>query len=153
VHYHFGAVGNLRREAVMARIGPQIEGVAAELLDDRPVPVSIHRAMPVIDGFDLTTETGVLMAEALLQATRDPLMAEAMSGVMGSWNAVLGPRISLAQERGVVRDDIAVDRLTSVLASLLDGFLIQRMADPGLDAAQTADTIVRLLEAPRKEAP
>ena len=91
------------------------------------------------------------LTEALLQATRDPAVTEAMAGVMGSWNEMLDPRLSVAQERGVVRDDIPAERLTPVLASFLDGFLIQRMADPGLDATTIADTLVALLGAPGEE--
>jgi len=151
VHYHFGSIDNLRRESVMARLMPELEGLVQELLDDRPLPESIHRVMQRIDRFDTQTELGVLMAEALLQATRDPAVTEAMAGVMGSWNEMLDPRLSVAQERGVVRDDIPAERLTPVLASFLDGFLIQRMADPGLDATTIADTLVALLGAPGEE--
>ena len=49
-----------------------------------------------------------LPAEALLQATRDPSVAQDMAGVMGSWAEMLGPRLAVAQERGVVRAAVAV---------------------------------------------
>lgn len=153
VHYHFGSIDNLRREAVIARLRPEFEGLVEELLDARPLPDSIHRVMHLIDRFDLETEVGVLMAEALLQATRDPAMTAAMGEIMGSWTGMLGPRIEVAQARGVVRGDIPAQRLTSVLASFLDGFLIQRMADPRLDADATADTLIRLLGTPGEETP
>ena len=153
VHYHFGSIDNLRREAVMARLMPALQGLIEELLDDRPLPESIHRVMRLIDRFDLHTENGVLMAEAMLQATRDPSVAEAMGGVMGSWGEMLGPRLVVAQERGVVRTDIPADRLTLMIASFLDGFLIQRMADPDFDAEIAADTLIRLLGSPGEERP
>ena len=72
---------------------------------------------------------------------------------MGSWSEMLGPRLQLAQERGVVRSDIPAERLTPVIASFLDGFLIQRMADPTLDANTTAETLIRLLSPPGEETP
>jgi AcrR family transcriptional regulator len=153
VHYHFGSIDNLRREAVMARLMPEIHGLLEELLDERPLPESIHRVMGVIDRFRLDTEVGVLMAEALLQATRDPRVGEAMGGLMGSWAEMLDPRLKVAQERGVIRDDILPERLTPVIASFLDGFLIQRMADPDLDATTTADTLIELLSPPGGETP
>jgi AcrR family transcriptional regulator len=153
VHYHFRTIDNLRRDSVMARLMPEIQGLVEELLDERPLPESIHRVMHRIDRFDLQTEVGVLMAEALLQATRDPLMTEAMSGIMGSWAAVLDPRLRVAQERGVVRDDMPAGRLTPLIASFLDGFLIQRMADPNLDASAVADTLVQLLSPTGGERP
>ncbi len=153
VHYHFGSIGNLRREAVMARLMPEVQGLIDELLDERPLTDSIHRVMRVIDRFDLQTETGVLMAEAMLQATRDPAVAEAMGGVMGSWGELLDPRLKVAQERGVIRRDIPAERLTPVIASFLDGLLIQRMADPALDVSAVADTLIRLLSPPGEETP
>ena len=153
VHYHFGSIDNLRRDSVMAGLMPAIQGLIDELLDDRPLPESIHRVMRLIDDFDVETEVGVLMAEALLQATRDPSMTEAMAGIMGSWGETLGPRLMVAQERGVVRGDIPPERLTPVIASFIDGFLIQRMADPGLDAAAAADTLITLLSPPVEDTP
>jgi AcrR family transcriptional regulator len=150
VHYHFGSIGNLRRESVVARLMPAVQGLVDELLDDRPLPESIRRVTRLIDAFDLRTETGVLMAEALLQATRDREVAEAMAGVMGAWGEMLGPRLRAAQERGVIRADIPAERLTSALASFLDGYLIERMAEPDFDADAAAETLNALL-APRGE--
>jgi AcrR family transcriptional regulator len=153
VHYHFGSIDNLRRASVMARLMPEVQGLVEELLDDRPLSESIRRVMHLIDRFDLETETGVLMAEALLQATRDPSMTQAMGAIMGSWSETLGPRLVVAQERGVVRGDIPAERLTPVLASFLDGFLIQRMAEPDLDAETAAETLIALLSPPGEETP
>lgn len=153
VHYHFGSIDNLRRESVMARLMPAVQDLIEELLDDRPLPESIHRVMRLVDRFDLGTENGVLMAEAMLQATRDQEVAEAMGSIMGSWSVMLGPRIVVAQQRGVVRADIPADRLTTAIASFLDGLLIQRMADPDFDAEAAADTLITLLSSPGGDRP
>ena len=153
VHYHFGSIDNLRREAALAELSPAVGELVDELLDDRPVPESIHRVMGLVDRFDLGTDTGVLMAETLLQATRDPAVAQDMAGIMGSWAGLLGPRLALAQGRGVVRGDVPSERLARVVAAFLDGFLVQRMADPGLDPSQAADTLIQLLSPPGGETP
>ena len=109
--------------------------------------------MRLIDEFDLGAETGVLMAEALLQAVRDPVLTEAMGGLTGSRSGPLEPRLELAQERGVIRGDIAAERLARLLAAFLDGYLVQRMADPDLDATAAADTLIALLSPPGEERP
>ena len=153
VHYHFGTMDRLLTEAAVAGLEPDLRALIDELLDDRPIPESIHRVMGLVDRFDLGTEMGVLMAETLLQATRDAQVAEAMGGVVGSWAELLEPRLRLAQERAIVRADIGPGQLARVIAAMLDGFLIQRMADPGLDADQLADTLVLLITPPRKEEP
>ncbi len=151
VHYHFGSIDSLRRESVAAKLEPEVQSLIDELLDDRPITESIHRMMRLLDRFDLGTDSGVLMAEAILQATRDPEVSEQLGGILGSWDEMLSPRLELAQRRGVIRSDIRAQRLTRVLTSFLDGYLIQRMADPAMDAAATADTLIKLLSPPAKE--
>ena len=44
-----------------------------------------------------------------------------MGGVMGSWSEMLGPRIRVAQERGVVRADIPAELLPTHIAVVMDG--------------------------------
>jgi AcrR family transcriptional regulator len=151
VHYHFGSMEHLLRESVVARLTPEIRVLIDELLDERPMPESIHRVMGLLDRFDLDTEIGVLMAESMLRATRDEAMVEAMGAIVGSWAELLEPRLAVAQDRGVVRNDIDPARLALVVAAMLDGFLIQRMADPAIDATDTADTLIRMLSPVAKE--
>jgi len=153
VHYHFRNMDNLLREAVMARLQPEISALVDELLDDRPFPDSIRRSMQMLDGFDLSTEVGVLMAEALLRSTRDDAMVEAMAGMVGGWQAILEPRIVTAQGRGVVRDDVDARSLALTIAAMLDGFLIQRMANPDADSQAAADTLVRLIAPAPEDSP
>lgn len=153
VHYHFGSIDALRRESVMVRLQPILQGFADELLDDRPFPDGIDRALHAVDGFELGSETGVLMAEALLQATRDEAIAGAMSSVMVSWADLLAPRIETAQRRGVVRDDLDAVALARLIAAVLDGYLIGRMADPTLDPGSMAATLNRLLAPTTEDQP
>jgi len=135
----------------VARLTPEVRALIDELLDDRPIPESLPRVMGLLDRFDLDSELGVLMAEAMLRATRDEHMLEAIGGVMGSWAELLEPRLRVAQSRGVVRTDVAPAAMARVIAAMLDGFLIQRMADPTLDAAHIADTLIQLLSPPGEE--
>lgn len=152
VHYHFGNMDRLLREAVMARLEPEVRSLGDELLDDRPFPESIQRTMQMLDRFDLHTDVGVLVAEALLRATRDSAVSEAMAGLLGDWQTLLEPRLVTAQQRGVVRDDLDARSLALIIAATLDGFLIQRMADPRVDPGAAADALTRLI-APASEVP
>ncbi len=147
VHYHYANMDSLLREAVLWRLRPAIQALADELLDDRPFPEGIVRTMHLLDRFEPGSEDGVLMAEALLRASRDERMAAALGDVAGSWTAMLEPRIVTAQRRGVVRGDLDPAALARLLAAVLDGLLIQRMAGPGIDTAVVAGTITQLLAA------
>jgi predicted regulator of Ras-like GTPase activity (Roadblock/LC7/MglB family) len=107
--------------------------------------------MHLLDRFEPGSEDGVLMAEALLRASRDERMAAAIGDVAGSWTAMLEPRIVTAQRRGVVRADLEPAALAYLLAAMLDGFLIQRMAAPAVDTQVVAGTITRLLTPPEED--
>lgn len=148
VHYHFGSMDNLLREAALATLMPEITAVIDEMLDERPITDSIQQVMRALDRFGLGTELGVLMLEVILQATRDEHVLEAMGSVMGAWLEPLEPRLQLAQERGVIRDDVDAASLARVLGAVLDGFVFQRMADPEADPERVADTLIRLLSPP-----
>jgi len=65
--------------------------------------------------------------------------------MVGSWAELLEPRLKVAQERGVIRRDIDTASMGLVIAAILDGFLIQRMANPDIGVARTADTLIQLL--------
>jgi AcrR family transcriptional regulator len=151
VHYHFGSMDNLLREAVLATLMPEITAVIDEMLDERPITESIKRVIHELDRFGLETELGMLMLEAILQATRDEHVLEAMGAVMGAWLEPLEPRLQLAQKRGVIRDDIDAASLARVLGAVLDGFVFQRMADPEADPERVADTLIQLLSPPGED--
>ena len=151
VHYHYTTMDSLLREAVLWRLRPAIQALADELLDDRPFPEGVRRTMHLLDRFEPGSEDGVLMAEALLRASRDERMAAAIGDVAGSWTAMLEPRIVTAQRRGVVRADLEPAALAYLLAAMLDGFLIQRMAAPAIDTQVVAGTITRLLTPPEED--
>lgn len=148
VHYHFGSVAALLREAVLARIEPELTALLTELLDDRPFPEGLVSTMQLLDEFDLRSETGVLVAELLLRSTRDPAVAEAMGGELRSWRSLLEPRLRTAQERGSIRSDVSPASLALLIAAALDGLWLQRMAVPDAGLADAAATLTRLLAPP-----
>lgn len=147
VHYHFGTMEQLLREAVLMRIEPELRALADELLDDGPFPDGLRRTLDLLDRFEPSSEPGILLAEALLRATRDARVAEAMGGELRSWRTLIEPRIETAQRRGIVRDDVDAGSLALIIAAVLDGLLIQRIADPDAHL-DVATTLTRLLAPP-----
>jgi len=145
VHYHFGSMDELLREAVLTRIRPELQAIVDELLDERPFPGGLGRTMALLGRFDLGSEAGILLAEALLRATRDRQVAEAMGGELRAWRTLIEPRIVTAQQRGTVRDDLAAGALAMIVAAVLDGFILQQMADPDADPATAATALARLV--------
>jgi AcrR family transcriptional regulator len=151
VHYHFGSMETLLREAVLARLESELQSLVDELVDERPFADALLRTMQGLDRFALDTQAGILMAEVLLRSTRDPAVAEAMGDEVRTWRGLLEPRLVLAQARGTVRDDIDAASLAMVVAAALDGLLLQRMADPALDPAHAAAVLMRLIAPPSED--
>lgn len=148
VHYHFGTMEQLLREAVLTRIEPELRALADELLDDGPFPDGLRRTLDLLDRFEPSSEPGILLAEALLRATRDATVAEAMGGELRSWRTLVEPRIVTAQQRGSIRSDVDAGSLALIIAAVLDGLLIQRIADPDTHLDDAATTLTRLLAPP-----
>jgi AcrR family transcriptional regulator len=153
VHYHFRSVDALRRTAVTSALQPPIEAALTELMDDRPLPDSIALVMQQIERWCREVSVGVLMAEALVRATRDPSMARSLGQSIRSWAEVFAPRLELAQARGVVRRDIAAPRMALVLGAFLDGYYLQRLTAAPFDPAEFAETLIGFLRPPQEEMP
>ena len=145
VHYHFGSMETLLREAVLARLQPELGGLVEPLTEELPFGDALIATFQRVDGFDLDSEAGILLAEALLRATRDAVVAEAMAGEVRAWRHLVEPRIVRAQAEGEVRDDLAASTLAMIVAAALDGFVLQRMAERDGDETAVANGLVRLL--------
>ncbi len=101
----------------MARLTPEIQGLIEELLDDRPLP-GVH---PPRDGAASTASTSrprpaCSWPRPCCRRLRDPARGRGHGrGDRARGRQMLGPRLEVAQERGVVRADIHAARLTPVL--------------------------------------
>lgn len=145
VHYHFGTMDALLREAVLARLAPEVEELAEPLLTDGSFADVLHRVVERLDRFDLESEPGILFAEVFLRATRDEILAAALGDEIRAWRTLLEPRLLAAVERGEIRRDVDPGTLAVIIAATLDGLLLQRMADPDTDPTAVATALARLL--------
>jgi len=145
VHYHFGSMDALLREAALGRLEPELAGALEPLTADRPVEDALREAVAGLDHFDLASQPGILMAEVLLRATRDPAVARAMGEQITTYRTDLERRLVSAAAAGEVRSDVRPDVMAMVITATLDGLLLQRMADPQLDPAAIAAGLARLL--------
>ncbi len=145
VHYHFGSMETLLREAALGSLVPGTARALGTPADARPLEDVLVGAgvgpRPIRPG----SWPGLLVAEVLLRATRDADLARAMGEGIRGYRLALEERLSAAAQRGEVRDDVQPDVIAMVIAATLDGLLLQRLADPHLDSAAVAAGLARLL--------
>lgn len=130
VHYHFGSMDRLLREAAISRIGPELSAAVDPIAADGSLGDALAHSVAGLERFQPASETSTLMAEVLLRSTRDPELADLMGDVLRSFRAALARRLGDGATRGEVRDDIPPDVLATIVGAALDGLLLQQLAEP-----------------------
>lgn len=149
VHYHFGSMDVLLREAAMARMAPELTAAVGPLTGGGPLALALQEAVASLERFEPGSRSAVLMAEVLLRSTRDPVLADRMGGEIQAFRAALERRLEEASEAGEIRTDVPPRVLATIVGATLDGLLLQRMAEADVDPEDVASGLHRLLT--RKE--
>jgi AcrR family transcriptional regulator len=141
VHYHFGSMDALRRQAVLAAMADELEGPMGALLQDVPLPDAVATCVKAVTLIDPETDRFGLLYEAMLEASRDEELRIALAGAYGGFREVLAARI---RDAGGANPDAAA----SVLIAALDGMLLQRMVAPDLHLQGLTPTLIAALQLP-----
>jgi AcrR family transcriptional regulator len=148
VHYHFGSKEALLRRAVVETIEAEIAAAVQPLLAADRLTEGLDAAFSAIDRFDPASPSGVLLAEAMLRATRDPAVRATMATELAGFRRELAQRLRSAIAAGEVRSDLDPDATACALAALLDGLLLHRLADPAVELGGLGHTIGALMAPP-----
>jgi len=150
VHYHFGSMEDLRREAVLVAMAEEIEGPMRALLADVPLEDAVAACVEAVGRIDPASDRFALLFEAMLAAARDGALRSVLASSYDEFRAALTERIRAAG--GARPEGAAV-----VVAAALDGVLLHRLIKPDLDIDGLAATLVAALElkdpAPERAAP
>ncbi len=141
VHYHFGSMDALRREAVLTAIAEEIEGPMGALLADVPVPDAIAACVDSVARIDTGSDRFALLYEAMLEGGRDPQVRAVLAQAYDDFRAALAGRIRDAG--GAEPEATAV-----VIAAALDGVLLHRLVNPDLDVVGVTAGLVAALRIP-----
>lgn len=150
VHYHFGTMDALLREAATAAFAEVIEipiratDGAASLLEALEMLVDTMGGLTAADS--LVTR---LTSELMVQASRDEAIRKWMAAQLAVFREWLTDALAEAVARGEIRE-VEPRGTAVVLAALLDGLLLHYMADPELNLEGAQAALARLL---RKEPP
>jgi AcrR family transcriptional regulator len=141
VHYHFGSMDALRREAVLAAMAEEVEGPMGALLADVPLPDAIAACVDAVTRIDTESDRFALLYEAMLEGGRDAQMRAVLAQVYDDFRSALTGRIRDAG--GTEPEASAV-----VIAAALDGVLLHRLVNPDLDVAGVTAALVAALQIP-----
>jgi AcrR family transcriptional regulator len=153
VHYHFGSKEALLRLAVARAIDSEIADAVAPMLAASSFEAGLDATLTAIGRFDPGSPSGVLLAEAMLRATRDPLVGESIAVELAGFRQMLTDRLRAARDAGEIRADLDPAATATALAALLDGLLLHRIADPAIDLGGLHAAIGTMLAPPAPASP
>lgn len=142
IHYHFGGLPALRLaiadRAVEVVIGPVL-GELMAATDERAALDALRRLLQATAGDSRAMR---LAMELLTEGFRDPAFAER------SRDQLRQARVEIAVRLGQLRADWSPERKTGaaiLITALLDGLMLHRLVDPGLDTEPALAALEDLL--------
>jgi len=147
VHYHFGTVDALLRQAVIAELDQQMAEPIEQMLTSDTPGEGIRRLSDWLRAVDPSSSMAVLSAEVLAFATRDEAVREWMAGLLDTVRTQMSRSIEAAQADGTVRADVSAAGVAVVVAAIIDGLIVHVLVDPNLRLDDVADTLHTLLAA------
>jgi AcrR family transcriptional regulator len=141
VHYHFGSVEQLLRQAVMSAMQRDVVELTERLLASGSPGEGIRQLSDWLSAFTPTSPMAVLSAEILARATRDPAIRDWMAQWLAEVREDIARSIEAGQEEGRLRTDVPADGVAVLTAALIDGLVFHGLVDPRLDIAGVAQTL------------
>jgi len=148
VHYHYGSVATLRREAALAAMLAVFEPALAGLTSESDVDRALARAVAAIGEIDPHQPETIVSLEAMLQSQRDPELRDRLLSMLHEFRAALEERIAGAVDAGRVRPDLDPHGAVLLVAAAMDGLGLHRAIDPDTSLAPAAAALTTMLRQP-----
>ncbi|TYB66202.1 TetR family transcriptional regulator [Nonomuraea sp. PA05] len=129
VHYHFASVTDLLIAAGLGFTAALLDQLAAELSARQDVGEAVDWLLAELSRYSGTDPASLLVVELFLAATRLPELRSLLGEQVGRFRATVA---SWLTERGYRGDASAA---AAMLAASVDGIMLHRALDPGLDLA------------------
>ena len=141
VHYHFGSIDDLRREAAITTLRAVVEPFIEMAQVLAPVEVMDAIADASVDEFAPGTPVTNLLYEVLPVTVRDRELQEALADVLGRFRVLFAASIRRHHPHALVDPEI----LAELVAATIDGLQLHLLADPGLDLRTHLHALLPLL--------
>ncbi len=141
VHYHFGSVDELRREAAISTLSTHLDpfvDLAAQL---PPRDLIEAAAEATAEDYAPGTDVANLVYEVMPAATRDPHIQQALADLLVRFRRALAASIRRDHPCPLEPPEV----IAGLVAATLDGLQLHLLADPSLDVAAHMRALVHLL--------
>jgi AcrR family transcriptional regulator len=145
VHYHFGSIEALVREAALTAVNEELASATAPLLEPVPLEEGIRGSGRAVDALDPTSPRMSLFIELLLRSARDPILYEALVEELRAFRTLLAGRIAAEAAAGTVRADVDPMGMAVLITAALDGLLLHRLSDRETDVTGAVEAIIATL--------
>ncbi|MFC5823783.1 TetR/AcrR family transcriptional regulator [Nonomuraea insulae] len=142
VHYHFASVTDLLVAAGLGVTEGLLDHLAAELSERPGIDEGVDWLMGELSHYSGTDPASLLVVEMFLASTRLPDLRERLADQIGRFRSTVA---SWLVERGYRGDAGAA---AAMLAASVDGIMLHRALDPGLDLAALAVPLRAMFVAP-----
>ena len=144
VHYHFSSMEDLLLEAVAATFASLAE-VAEESLTADTIASGMDGMLDMLAAVDPSEPFWRVLMEALLQAPREPRLAEWTIGLLEDYREAMHQRLDVAVEAGELPAETDTEGLALGLMALLDGLGLYSYVNPAYDIRRAGQAVVHLL--------
>lgn len=141
VHYHFGSIDALRREAALDVLVREVSGPTLALVEEPSITDGLRRCVGAVAEMDPRSDEALVLYEAMLAAVRDDELRAMLGSALEAFRDLVAGRIAAAGGS----DPAAA---AAVLAAALDGILLHRLVTPDLDTECMAGPLVASLGLP-----
>lgn len=141
VHYHFGSMENLLRQAAELTINEAF-GAPTRTVWREPVAVGMQAAVKWLAGLDIEATPVGVMVESLAQARRDPALRQHAAALLQALRDELARTV---ETQGGPLAEFGGQGVATLLLATLDGLLLHRAVDPHLDLRPAARSVRALL--------
>ncbi|MQA98402.1 MAG: TetR family transcriptional regulator [Streptosporangiales bacterium] len=138
VHYHFSSVRELLTKAATGAMREVAASLGPTLARARTPKEAVESLAASLDAFTGTDPVSVLFLETYLASLRDPELRAEVAEIITDFRTRLAAWLG---EHGVEEPEVTA----AVLASAIDGLVMQRALDPAVTGTAVTPVLVRML--------
>ena len=152
VHYHFGSMTTLLREADEAVLATEGAPFFAALEGTVTARALVEGLFAAVQQIGEPTPELMVAIDMLNRAARDPESRARVKDILAEFRDLIRDRLAAAQRRGEIDEQVDTEAAAAVLAALLDGLGMHRLIDPELDVRPAIGLVTALLTPEGKDA-
>ena len=148
VHYHFGSMDALRRDATEHATGELMRSALAWFAAAPAALGAYAEMVTAVSRLDPGSAPVAVLLEAMLHAPRDPEVQVLVAGMVARFRGAMESKLRADIAAGRVRDDIDPSDVAVALAGLFDGLLLHAMVERQTPTEAAIDAVAQLLAPP-----